>query len=99
MLEETGISVFMFGNKFDKASNAIVEANGCIEEFEIAKSKGNLIIPIGSTGYAAKKIFDIVKADIADYPYLSKYIDLLETETDVDKLVEIVIKIINEQVL
>lgn len=98
ILEETGISVFMFGNKIDEAGN-IVEANGCIQEFEIAKAKGNLIIPIGSTGYAAKTILERVKVDAADYPYLSSYLAQLETETDIDKLVEIVTDIIKSQVI
>lgn len=96
ILNETGVSVFMFGNKKD-ASGSIVEADGCIQEFEIAKAKGNLIIPIGSTGYAAKKILDRLKADISSYPYLIKYINQLETETDIDKIVEIVKEIIENQ--
>lgn len=94
ILEETGISIFMFGNKRDRATSAVVEADGCIQEFEIAKNKGNMIIPIGSTGYAAKKILDKIKADIGNYPYLTDYISQLETETDVDKLIEIVTAII-----
>lgn len=99
ILDETGISVFMFGNKRDKATGNIVEADGCIQEFEIAKAKGNLIIPIGSTGYAAKTIFDRVKADSADFPYLTSYLAQLESETDIDKLVEVIIEIIQNQVV
>ena len=56
-----------------------------------------MIIPIGSTGYAAKTILNDVKSNISDYPYLVSYLDRLETETDVDKLVEIVVEIINNQ--
>ena len=97
ILDETGISIFMFGNKKDGSGN-IIEASGCIQEFEIAKAKGNLIIPLGSTGYAAKHIFDIVKENITAYPYLNNYIDKLETETDIDKLIEIVTSIIKEQI-
>ena len=51
-------SLFLFGNKYDAATESTVVADGCIQEFEIAKAKGNLIIPIGSTGYAAKVISD-----------------------------------------
>ena len=89
----------MFGNKRDKATGNIVEADGCIQEFEIAKAKGNLIIPIGSTGYAAKTIFDRVKADSADFPYLTSYLAQLESETDIDKLVDVIIEIIQNQVV
>ena len=84
----------MFGNKKEAKTGSIIEANGCMQEFEIAKSKGNIIIPIGSTGYAAKSILEIVKKDIANYPYLSKYIDILEKETDIDKIIHCVIEII-----
>ena len=94
MLVETGVSIFMFGNKKDAETESIIEANGCMQEFEIAKSKGNIIIPIGSTGYAAKTILETVKKDMANYDYLSKYIDILETETDIDKLIRCVIEII-----
>ena len=94
MLAETGVSIFMFGNKKDAETGSIIKANGCMQEFEIAKSKGNIIIPIGSTGYAAKTILETVKKDMANYDYLSKYIDILETETDIDKLIRCVIEII-----
>ena len=97
MLEETGISIFMFGNKTDAASSRIVVADGCIKEFEIAEEKGNIIIPIGSTGYAAKMIFDRVKADIVNHQYLIPYLDILENETDIDKLIETIREIIQNQ--
>lgn len=94
LLKETGVSIFIFGNKMDLKSGTIVESDGCIEEFEIAHAKENIIIPVGSTGYAAKTIFDIVKKDIADYSYLKDYLDILETETDVDKIVKAIMEII-----
>lgn len=97
MLSETGVAIFIFGNKRDGSGN-IIDANGCLQEFEIATEKGNMIIPFGSTGYAAKQIFNKVKTDIADYPYLAKYIDQLEKETDISKLVEIVMAIVKEQI-
>lgn len=98
ILEETGISIFIFGNKKD-GSGSIVEADGCIQEFEIARAKGNIIIPVGSTGYAAKTIFERVKADATNYPYLSSYLSQLETETDIDKLIAIITDIIKSQAL
>lgn len=97
MLSETGISIFMFGNKKDKTSGRIIEADGCIKEFEIAEKNGNVIIPIGSTGYAAKSIFNMVKADIVNHQYLNTYLDILENETDVEILINTVIEIIQNQ--
>ena len=40
----TESSIFMFGNKKDAASKKIIEANGCIQEYEIAKENDNIII-------------------------------------------------------
>ena len=45
----------------------------------------------------AKKIFDEVRADMDNYKYLENYMDVLEAENDVDKLVDAVITIVNEQ--
>ena len=97
IMDETGISVFLFGNKYDAATESTVVADGCIQEFEIAKVKGNLIIPIGSTGYAAKVISDEVKCNISDYPYLSNVIGRWETETDIDSIVTLVMDVIKKQ--
>lgn len=96
IFKETGISVFIFGNKTDQVSGSVVEANGCIQEFEIANVKGNAIIPVGSTGYAAKSIFEKVKSNIGNYPYLKPYISQLETETDIDNLVKLITEIVKK---
>ena len=98
MIADTGVAIFLFGNKKGTTdSSKIIDAAGCWEEFEIAKENKDIIIPVGSTGYMAKKIWDEVKANIDDYKYLENYIDVLGTETDVDKLVETVITIAKEQ--
>lgn len=98
MLDETGISIFIFGNKKNSAGN-IVEADGCIQEFEIAVDKGNIIIPVASTGYAARSIFNRVKADIDNYSYLKSYLGVLENETDVNKLIDAIKEIVRNQMI
>lgn len=98
ILKEVGILVFMFGNKKVKGisgKDEIIDADGCIQEFEIAKALNRVIIPIGSTGYAARKIYDEVKANILNYPYLINFIDQLGMETDTTKLISIIIEIVN----
>ena len=99
MISDVGVAIFLFGNK--KSTKNEVELNpinatGCMEEFEIARSSGKYIIPIGSTGFAAKEIYDKVKEDIKRYPYLKEYMDLLGTETDVTKIVEAVLTILEK---
>lgn len=96
ILEENGAAVFFFGNKKDEAGNKII-ADGCLQEFEISKQKHRVIIPIGSSGDAAEKIYTSVTSNISEYPYLDKYIDTLGTEKDIDKLVSTVVEILNSQ--
>lgn len=95
MIAQSGIAIFIFGNK--KVDDKIVIADGMIKEFEIAKQKDKRIIPIGSTGGAARIIYDEVKSDIVKYPYLAKFIDALGEEDDFNKLIALVGEIIKEQ--
>lgn len=95
ILEGTGVCIFLFGNKEDVKTKKIIIADGCIQEFKIAKEKRNIIIPIGSTGFAAEKILEEIKNDISSYPYLSAYLDRLEKENNVEQIVELVMEILN----
>ena len=100
MLEDVGIAIFMFGNKKVKdpvsGKERIVPADGCREEYEIARKSGKIIIPIGSTGNVAREIFNEMKATAAKYPYLNGHWDVLENETDVDKLAAEVVGIVKQ---
>ena len=62
MIPLAGISVFLFGNKKD-TNGKIIIADGVLKEFEISNSYGLIPIPIASTEYAAKEIFNEVIAD------------------------------------
>lgn len=96
MLDENGIAIFMAGNKRTSENDKTL-ADGCLQEYQIAKEKGCVIIPIGSTGDAAAAIYAEVKANRGQYPYLEPYLDMLGTETDIDKLVSGVIEIAKSQ--
>ncbi len=95
MLQDCGVAVFMFGNKVDNDGN-VVNANGMLEEFEIANRNGTRMIPIGSTGFAARKIYDIMRSHEADYPYLSKYWDILLVESSPEKIAQVIDAIVKE---
>lgn len=98
MIKDTGVAIFLFGNKTDPADTSnIINAQGCWDEFEVARDNKDIIIPIGSTGFMAKEIFDEVRANIDDYKYLEKYINILETETEIDELVKTITTILKEQ--
>lgn len=66
MVNLSGVAVFVFGNKLD-ASGSLIEANGVVREFEIAVELGAIPLPIGSTGFAAKTIWEKVKSDPGRY--------------------------------
>ena len=96
MLDDVGIAIFIFGNKISQ-DGTVVNADGCKEEFEIAVQKERIVIPIGSTGYMAKELLGIVKQNPENYPYLNGYTDMLESETDCQKLIDLIIEIIDNQ--
>ena len=71
-------------------------SEGTYQEFEIAKENNRKIIPIGATGYEAKKIWLEVKNNITQYGYLERYLEQLNNETNPQKLADIVIQIIKD---
>lgn len=89
MISKSNISIFMYGSGSKNS--------GMMEEYEISKkNKHNIIIPLGCTGGSAKLILNDVKKNIIKYPYLEKYINVLENETDADNISKTIISIINE---
>lgn len=93
LIEQNNILIFVFGQKY---INGISEnSKGVLEEFEIAEKMGKYIIPIGSTGFAAKEIWDNVSKNITKYPYLEPYMEILAKETDINIISKTIIKIIN----
>lgn len=96
ILSETGVAIFIVGNKKDAEGKKAI-ADGCLQEYQIAKEKRCIIIPIGSTGDAAATIYADVKTNKDQYPYLEKYLDMLGTETDIDKIVSTVTEIVKTQ--
>lgn len=93
MISQAGIAIFIFGNK--KVAEEIVIADGMLKEFEIAKEFKKFIIPVGVTGSATSKIFDEVKNNISDYPYLVEHLEDLATETDWMKIIKLISKIVS----
>lgn len=89
MISKANISIFMYGSGNING--------GMLEEFNISKQdKNRIIIPIGSTGGSAKIILNEIKKNILMYPYLEKYIDSLDTETNPETISKIVLEIIKE---
>ncbi|WP_302976464.1 SIR2 family protein [uncultured Streptococcus sp.] len=91
MISQAGICIFIFGNK--TVNGEVVSASGMMEEFQIAKERGKIIIPIGSTGAVAKEIFDEMK-ESGDYTYLNDYWNVLENEENAENVFDTIVKII-----
>ncbi|MGX7394427.1 SIR2 family protein [Carnobacterium mobile] len=93
MISQSGIAIFMFGNKLKDENPEI--AMGVLNEYKIAKKNNVALIPIGSTGWAAREIFNEVSQNISDYPYLEEHIDILSKSNDQKQLINTILKIID----
>lgn len=99
MISLSGISLFVFGNK--KNDDEIVTANGVVREFEISKKRGNICIPIASTGYASQEIYRLIFKNPDSYydnpneilPFLER---LSNTENSLDKHVDTVMELLKK---
>lgn len=98
MIAHAGVALFVFGNKLE--AGKVVAANGVRREFEIAKEKGLLLIPIGATGYVAKDLWQDIKDNFNTYypahAELKPLFDGLEDPADAKHLIANVIEIINK---
>ncbi|HDX9575019.1 TPA: SIR2 family protein [Bacillus mobilis] len=92
MISDAGIMILVFGNKLENGE--IVEAGGMLEEFGIAKENNKYIIPIGSTGYVAEKVFEEIKDDLEQYWYLKDSIDILGSNKNPQDIISEINKII-----
>lgn len=96
----SGIAVFVFGNRKNKNTGAIEDATGVIDEFEIAVMNGVLVIPIGATGFVAKKLWEKVMTAFDQYfPNNANLIDdfklLGDDNLDNEVIIQTLIKLIN----
>ena len=62
MISYAGISIFLFGNKID-SEGKIVDSNGMQEEFDISKTNGNTLLPVGGTGSISRNLWESVSND------------------------------------
>jgi NAD-dependent SIR2 family protein deacetylase len=65
LVAQAGIAVFIMGNK--NVDGKVVSADGMRAEFELAKSKGLYVIPVGSSGSMASELWKEVMAEITTY--------------------------------
>lgn len=63
LVKESGVTIFIAGNKLDRATGKVVIADGVIQEFNLAKANSHLLIPVPATGAAAAQIWDEIEAN------------------------------------
>lgn len=94
MIEKAGVVLFLFGNNY--YDDELKISQGVLHDFERASAQHKYIIPVGSTGFCAEYILNIVETDIDNYSYLKPYINKLKSERNPDKLVKLILDIIEE---
>lgn len=95
LISECRYAIFMFGQSPE--NGLYVNSGGMLKEYELAKERGKIIIPVGCTGYTASEIWRDVKSNITSYPYLERYIDTLGApleSVDIDQLVRVILQIV-----
>ncbi|MCC8410995.1 SIR2 family protein [Mucilaginibacter sp. UR6-1] len=66
MLSYAGVAIFIFGNKINDEGK-LVNSEGMLEEFDICIKQGVIPVPIGSTGWMAKDLWERVNAEMDKY--------------------------------
>ena len=66
MINECNIAIFAYG-KSPSPDDKVINSQGVIEEYQIAKNQNKFIIPLGMTGFSSKIIFDDIKNNIVKY--------------------------------
>ncbi|AYA06727.1 hypothetical protein D3Z09_09270 [Rahnella aquatilis] len=65
MISLAGIALFIFGNKY--SDGKVINAQGVRREFEIAKDKGLILIPIAPTGYISQELYAEIEKNPSEY--------------------------------
>ena len=93
MIAKTQISIFICGEKDD--GGVLVNSPGTMEEYELSQAQGNLIIPIATTGGAARAIWDDLNKKDLKYSQ-NEFFQKLNKEINPATIVEIVLEMISE---
>ena len=94
LIDQCQFVIFLFGDS--KYRNENHNSIGVWNEYQIAKKNRKVIIPIGSTGFESRKIYNDILNNITQYPYLEKYIKILGESREATKISDIILQIIAE---
>ena len=91
--KKNGVTIFLFGNQF--YDSVLMPSKGVLQDYYRAKEQNMYLIPVGSTGGAAKEILSDIEKSISMYPYLIPHLETLKNSTNAQELVATIITIIN----
>jgi hypothetical protein len=95
IISRADTALFVFGNKLDDIS--VKDADGIENEFEIAKSKKAVLIPVGASGYVSRKLWKRVVEDYDDHFETREKYELVEQlgdpYNDPQTLIDLIIRI------
>lgn len=97
MINEAGIVLFLFGNKY--YNGTLSSSRGVFEDFTMAKENKKYIIPVGATGFAALDIQNELEKNKSNYPYLEGFWDDLKDSSDINKLINTILNIIDNIII
>lgn len=92
VIEQCGAAMFVFG---EQDYNSVDKTSGVWEEFQIAVAQHKTIIPIAYPGLISGEIWEMLKNNITEFPYLEKYIDLLTSEQKTDVIARAIVQILD----
>ncbi|MDF3335231.1 SIR2 family protein [Lacticaseibacillus rhamnosus] len=93
ILKDAGIVIILFGEKLLNGKHVV--ANGVLEEYKLAYDAGKVIIPIGSTGWAAAKKFEESIKELRNRMDLTpEQVKILQQSLDISELVKVIMEII-----
>lgn len=87
-----GSVIFVFG---DYNPNTPNPNSGVKEEFEISLKSQKNIIPISYPGMRSELIWNEMRSNLTQYPYLEKSIDLLTSKNNTEELAKIIVYILD----
>lgn len=91
IMHSCGAAIFVFG---DLDHNSQEYKSGVMEEFVIAREQHKTIIPIRYPGYVSEAIWNSVRANITEFPYLENCLENLQYSRDVSLICNTVIHVL-----
>lgn len=92
VISQCGAAIFLFG---EQDHNGVAGKSGVMEEFEIACQQHKTIIPIAYSGMVSEAIWQQVKQNLTQYPYLEGKIDMLNSDCPLNTLSKLLVQILD----